>query len=405
MRITLVGQAYFRPDNGQATFTVQLAEGLVKAGYEVQVLAPSEREKGYRTVQNGVILQTFKAWHLPYNANMTLFHGRALDRALREFDPHLVHIQDHYFLSRTAVQVARKYGYRLLATNHFLPENLIDNFRIPALLQPVAERLLWAQMLAVYRQVDAVTAPSHTAVRILQAQKLDLPLKAISCGVDLHRFHPRNDFDWEAVRLKYGLDLHKTLFLYVGRVDREKDLQILVRGLAQLQRLDLDVQVAIAGKGSYTSALQQEVDALGLNDGRVVLTGFVSDKDLPFLLNAADVFVMPSPAELLSIATLEAMASGLPILAANARALPELVEHHINGFLFTPGDPASVAEGLAWLGDRPDNWMGMCMSSIKRAYAHSLEQVVEEYVDWYVAQYYYAGLDLVQEKRGSTAVV
>ncbi|MCA9981587.1 MAG: glycosyltransferase, partial [Anaerolineales bacterium] len=100
MRIALVGQAYFRPDNGQATFTVQLAEGLAAAGHAVLVLAPSERDEAYRLQVNGVTLQTFKAVKLPHNANMTLFQGRKMDRYIREFDPQVVHIQDHYFLSR-----------------------------------------------------------------------------------------------------------------------------------------------------------------------------------------------------------------------------------------------------------------------------------------------------------------
>lgn len=397
MRITLVGQAYFRPDNGQATFTVQLAQGLATAGHEVLVIAPSERGEGYRTVQNGVQRHAVSAWNLPHNTNVTLFHGRVLDRAIREFDPHVVHIQDHYFLSRTAVQIARKYGYRLLATNHFLPENLADNMPLPAWLQPAVERLLWAHMLALYRQVDAVTAPSRTAVRILHAQTLDRPLKPISCGVDLHRFHPRQNLDRDALRRQYGLDPHKTLFLYVGRIDREKDIHILLRGLAQLERHDL--QIGIVGKGSYLAALQEEVATLALDDGRVVLTGFVPDDDLPRLLNAADAFAMPSPAELLSIATLEAMASGLPVLAANARALPELVEHQVNGYLFTAGDPASAAAGLAWLGDHPNFWAEMCRQSIKRAYGHSLEQIVAQYVAWYTEQFYEAHLTREQGGR------
>jgi 1,2-diacylglycerol 3-alpha-glucosyltransferase len=387
MRIVLAGQAYFRPDNGQATFTVQLAHGLVRAGHEVLVLAPAPAgETAGRKELEGVQLHTFKAWHLPHNANITLGQRREMTRVVRSFNPHVVHIQDHYFLSRTAVSIAKQYNYRRLGTNHFLPENLADNFRIPRSLQPLAERLLWAQMLSVYRQLDAVTAPSHTAVKILQTQKLDLPLRAISCGVDLERFHPRNDFDWEAIRRKYGLDPNKTLFLYVGRVDREKDIQIIVRALAQLPRTD--IQFGIAGKGSYMADLRQEIRHLGLDDGRVVLMGFVSDEDLPLLLNTADVFTMPSPAELLSIASLEAMASGLPVLAANAQALPELVEHQVNGYLFTPGDPTSAAAGLAWLGDRPDNWMALRMTSIKRAYAHSLEQIVAQYVQWYTEQHF-----------------
>ena len=101
--------------------------------------------------------------------------------------------------------------------------------------------------------------------------------------------------------------------------------------------------------------LKDLVNRLQLED-QVRFTDFVPASDLPGLLNSVEYFAMPSEAELLSIASLEAMASGLPILAARARALPELVTDGLNGYLFNPGDAADAARCMEMLVDHPENW-------------------------------------------------
>ncbi|MCB0065339.1 MAG: glycosyltransferase, partial [Caldilineaceae bacterium] len=103
----------------------------------------------------------------------------------------------------------------------------------------------------------------------------------------------------------------------------------------------------------------------------------------PPLLNSVDLFVMPSHAELQSIATLEAMASGLPILAANARALPELVKADVNGWLFTAGDIANAADILALSLAHRRRWPTMGTASRQIAKSHAHEKSVAQYVHWY----------------------
>ena len=205
---------------------------------------------------------------------------------------------------------------------------------------------------------------------------MKVPVFPISCGVDLKRFRPGALEERQALRGRYGLDPRRRLFLFVGRIGREKRVDVLLRALALLHRADL--QVAITGQGSELVSLKRLAAHLGLEES-ARFTGYVPEGDLPGLLHSADVFVMPSESELLSIATLEAMASGLPLLAAHAKALPELVSEGLNGYLFRAGDVLDLARHMAILADHPERLPKMGAASLERAQAHSLENMLDNY--------------------------
>ena len=138
--------------------------------------------------------------------------------------------------------------------------------------------------------------------------------------------------DRKICRERYGLDLDRKVFFFVGRIDKEKRIDVILRALQRLERDD--IQFCVAGHGAALGKLKRMAHELELGD-LVRFTGFVPNEDLPCLINSLDAFVMPSEAELLSIASLEAMACGRPMLAANAVALPELVTDGMNGYLLS----------------------------------------------------------------------
>ena len=306
--------------------------------------------------------------------------GRAVNRAFNDFRPDIVHIQDHYPLCRTVVAAARRRGLPLAGTNHFLPENITHYLKMPQWMEPWLEKVAWWTMLELYNRLNVATTPTETAAKILRSQSIHIPVHAISCGVDGTRFRPDPTVDRAAMRRRYGLDPNRHVFLFVGRVDQEKRLDVLLRALALLKRDD--IQVGITGRGRYFAEVQRMARQLNLGD-RVVFTGYVPADDLPGLLNSVDIFAMPSEAELQSIATLESMSCGRPVLAANARALPELVKDGVNGYLFTPGDPADAARRMAQLVDERDRWPAMGRASLAAVAPHSLENTLCRYEELY----------------------
>jgi glycosyltransferase involved in cell wall biosynthesis len=386
MRIVIAGQTYFPSSNGQAVFTVHLAEGLAALGHQVMAIAPSECSRPCDMYLNGVRVRKMRAIHLGPNDSwdtyLNLPAGRTVDRLLNEFKPDIVHIQDHYPLSRVAVFTARKRRLPLVGTNHFLPQNVLHLSGLPAWITRRLERPAWFWVLELYNRLDVVTTPTETAAGILRQQHIRAPVYAISCGVDQKRFYPDQAMDRVAMRLRYGLNPESILFMFVGRLDQEKRIDVLLRAMSQLQRSD--VQLVVVGHGRHEAPLLALAEQLQLGK-RVVFTGYLPREDLPGLLNSADVFTMPSEAELQSIATLEAMACGKPILAANARALPELVKDGVNGYLFTPGDHEDAIRRILQLADERDRLAEMGAASLARVSLHSLSRTVQWYETLYAS--------------------
>jgi 1,2-diacylglycerol 3-alpha-glucosyltransferase len=153
-------------------------------------------------------------------------------------------------------------------------------------------------------------------------------------------------------------------------------LDVLLNAMRLLDRND--IQLVIAGHGAARNTLEIFTKELGLGE-RVHFTGFIPHEDLPGLLNSVDVFTMPSEAELLSIASLEAMACGRPMLLANAVALPELVDDGVNGYLFKAGDVTDAAMCITLLADQPERWAEMGAASLRKARFHGFENTMRKY--------------------------
>jgi len=383
MRILIAESSQYVAFHGQAIFTINLAEGLARRGHEVMVVANSERGKPYHAWRHGVEVSAVRSMSL------NLFHPdttvpyppqKALEEIFDTFKPEIVHIQDHYSLSHEVVSLAHKRGIKTVGTNHFMPENLAPYIPVLSKIKPAYDLVLWRWMQQTYGHLDAVTSPSRTAATLVREAGLDQPVFPISCGVNTTLFQPDPAVDKCFWREHYGMDPNRMIFFFVGRVDKEKRLDVLLDAVYLLDRDD--IQLVIGGKGADLAELEAKARKLDLGK-KVHFTGFIPNDDLPEILNSIDVFVMPSEAELLSISTLEAMACRRPLMLARAVALPELVDENVNGRLFSPGDAADAAHCLDWFASHPERWNDMGEASFRKVRAHSLENTICRYEQLY----------------------
>jgi glycosyltransferase involved in cell wall biosynthesis len=169
---------------------------------------------------------------------------------------------------------------------------------------------------------------------------------ALSSGIDLTEFHEPLSEIKETVRKNLKIP-DVPLVLYIGRLDKEKRVNILIEALALFPE-NIRFHALIVGTGSEAASLQELVRTTHLEE-KVTFTGLVSAEELPALYSIAAVFIMPSTAELQSLVTMEAMALKLPVIGAKAGALPYLIQPNKNGFLFEPDRPADLAKKLTML--------------------------------------------------------
>ncbi|WIE73720.1 glycosyltransferase [Curtobacterium sp. MCJR17_020] len=335
----LIAADTFPPDvNGAATFAEQLAVGLAERGHEVHVVAPaSSRNYGtFDEEHQGVtlVVHRLKSYKWPLHAwlrfvwpwSVKKWTGPILDAV----KPDVLHIQSHVVIGRGIVPEANARGIRVIATNHFMPENLLEYTPFGKWTLPIALKIAWSDAAKTYRLADTITTPTNLAADYLRKAIAGQRVLAISCGIDASRYVARD-----------GRPVNNDI-VFVGRVAPEKNLDVLVRAVALLPG-SLAATLTIVGDGEMIPKLTALAKELGLED-RVRFLGFVSDEAKRTALTNGTVFAMPSTAELQSISSLEAMASGLPVVAADSMALPHLIDG--NGYLFTPGDEHDLAAKL-----------------------------------------------------------
>jgi len=335
VKIVLAGETYYPDVNGAAVFTQRLASGLALRGHEVCLIVPSATSASYELVEDGVHIYAVPSLQYPWHSTFHLASPRArrsIRVILTNAKPDIVHLQAHFIVGRFASAESSTLGIPLLATNHFMPANLRTQipFPIPNWLFRMAARISWIDFRHVLKNATVVTAPTNYAARLVESESGISGVKAISCGVDISAFATER-----VQRLPFNV-------LFVGRLDAEKHVDQIIDALTFT---DPRIRLRIVGTGSQERRLKHQVKRRGLID-RVDFLGYTPDEKLQAEYSQADVFCMPGTAELQSIATLEAMAAGLPIVAADSHALPELVRPYINGELFTSGNVQELAGAL-----------------------------------------------------------
>jgi len=376
----LIGADTFTPHvNGAARFAERLAAGLAARGHDVHVSAPSVGHRNHGTFVEVVEGQPITVHRLPswrwYPHDWLTFvlpwmSKHYARRVLDEVKPDVVHIQSHIVIGRGLAREARKRGIPIVATNHVMAENIIDFTTLPPLLDKVFLKLAWNDAERTLKMARAVTTPTRKAADFLESTIDIHGVIPISCGIDKKNYTP------DLTPRK-----HRRV-LFVGRLTTEKHVDVTLQAIAKLVP-ELDVVYDVVGGGDQRHKLEQLAAKLGIAD-RVTFYGKVPEDELRAAYTRADVFVISSIAELQSIATMEAMASGLPVIGADAVALPHLIHDGENGYLFPPGDVDALADRIRTVLAADDaEYLRMQHASLDGVEIHDIQNTLDTFEKLY----------------------
>lgn len=377
MKILFVTESYWPNADGGALFERRLVQGMIERGHEVRVWAPAKGFHSYQEHDGKSLVYRERAYTLPFNKKYKVSFWPKPHRAriFRQFQPDVVHIHNPFMLGRAAMSYANRHNIPVVATNHLMPENFLLNLKGSSWYYGWFYKRFWNYLVKFHNRAQFVTTPTPTALDFLLKYGLKSPSKAVTNGIDMAVFHP----GISTTKLKTKLKLaDKPTLLYLGRVDGEKRIDIIIKALPKL-RTKVDCQLVIAGFGVALDELKKLAQSLRVDDV-VIFTGYLDEADKPVIYNAADVFVISSPAELQSIVTLEAMASAKPVVSVDVAALHELVHDGKNGYLFAENNSTELADKLARLLTDPKKLQAFGEASLQIVAKHHSTQITfDEY--------------------------
>lgn len=377
MKILIAADLHWPTINGVATFSRSLAKGLSARGHEVLVIAPSQTGKSYEEYDGNYLIKRTRSVPFPFyqNFRISLTPQIEIRRIVKEFQPDVIHLQMALAIGYATRTYGLKYNIPIVATNHAMPENLVDNLRLLAPLSRPIAYMMTEYGARFHSKADFVTLPTQAAIDIFNGEdRVSVPVEPVSNGIDLSRFTVSSPDP--AIYKEFNLPKDKQIVSYIGRVDAEKHVGVLLKAYAQI--MDDTNHLLVVGAGTDIERLKELARSLGIAE-QATFTGRVSDEAIVQLHKVGDVFCMPSPVELQCISLLEAMASGKPAVAVDAGAVGELCQDNVNGFLCPKDDDTAIASSLRKILDDDKLRSRFSTKSRKIAATHDIEYTLNRF--------------------------
>lgn len=366
MKIALFSEVFLPKIDGVVTRLIRTLDSLAELGHEVLVFTPGNPPQSY--AGHRVVPVRSVSLKKIYPEIKIGFPGRQVIKELKDFRPDVVHAVNPVWLAGFGALAAHRLDIALLASFHTDLPSYTEKFGLGALRKPMES---WIRKLHNLADVNLCTSTQmvEKASR-LGIGRLDLWPKA----VDADNYQPSKYSPQMRNRLSDGHP-QDPLIVYVGRLSHEKDLLDLVE---PIKRLGDKARLALVGSGPNRVELQRRF--AGTN---TVFTGYLSGEELASAYASADIFVFPSTTETLGLVALEAMASGVPVVGANAGGIPFVVEDSVTGFLVEPHNPDQLVNRLELLIDNPQLRAEMRANAINEANKHSWLAATEKLISCY----------------------
>jgi glycosyltransferase involved in cell wall biosynthesis len=362
MRITIVTETYFPQVNGVSRTLGELVRHLTACGDSVQLIHPDYggaiEEHGEAHAVRAIRLPFYKELYLP----LPPFHG--VHRAIDAFRPDLVHIATEATLGLSALRFARRRRLKIVSSFHTNFDQYSRHYRVGWANGVIGRYLRW-----FHNRTLETYVPSQATIRELDALGFER-LVLWKRGVDAETFRPDRPGRQE-VRQALGWSPEDLVIAYVSRIAPEKNVDYLAEALSIVAARRPEARILMVGDGPSRGALERRLGPC------TRFAGYRSGQDLADHYAAADIFAFSSLTETFGNVVLEAMASGLPVVALRAGGVGETVRPGETGLLVEPSEPPDrLAAALLSLIDRPDERERMARAARRYAESQSWDAIM-----------------------------
>ncbi len=356
MKIAMFADSYHPTVDGAVVAMETAASGLEKRGHEVVIFAPdvSPRPPAKRTVHY-LPSTEFKK----YPGYRVVFSPSNMLELMRREKVDVIHSHGLASMAILSLTASRALKIPHVLTFHTMAHEAFNHYSPLPIRQELSNALVWMYLRNMLKRPEVVIAPSRPVKEELLANHIWMKAcEVVPTGVDTERFSPEK-YDRKFLG-RYGLE-GKRVILHVGRLSKEKRLDIVLHAIAELAHKDPNLALLVIGTGPAADFHKKQAADLGIAD-RVVFTGYLSDDELPVAYASCESLVIASTFETQGLVVLEALASGTPVVGIRYRAIPEFIEEGKNGCLF---DVSTCADAISRCLVRGDSMMISAVSSAR----------------------------------------
>lgn len=395
MRIAFFTDSFYPRVNGVTVYIGGITRALIAMGHEVMIVAPQWKDSSRKEVEEYVVgAKVVLVPGITPFFYQELKMGTPTPKALgevRKFRPEIIHFHTPALMSLEATLLARLLKIPLVTTFHtyymepegFAAIGLRENSPISKILQDS----LWKISGKIHTPCDLVIAPTEYVGRDLESRWKRTKIKVISGAVELKPFSRHGKRS--SLRKKYGLD-KALVFLSVGRLSVEKHYDVLITAFSMILIKYPSAKLVFIGGGPARKELEYITKVMGI-DRAVLFVGEIPYKILAGenYYSMGDVFVTPSTWDTQGLSVVEAMASGLPVVAFNYRAMPEVIGK--GGILVKHLDQYGFAKAMGKLAGNPKLRERLGKLAVAESKKYNIADHVKELLKLYT--------DLIEKER------
>ena len=387
LRIGLFTDTYAPQVNGVSISLQLVSEGLQRRGHQVTIFAP--RIPGYEDNQPGVMrLPSLKYLNNPPIYVAVLGTPRSTWSLTRKhFD--VLHAHSPLTVGLLAYLTASTKNLPLIYTYHTSITDYTHYLKVIGGTGVIRHAARWFSTTST-NLGNQIVVPSPKFYRLLLEQKVKRPIHVIPNGIDLSNFKAVKNSG--SFRSKLGVGPDAPILLSVGRVDPEKRLDFLIDAFDRIADRMPEAHLVFAGDGGARKKLQEHAAAVK-SSSRIHFLGMVDRAELPGILHDATVFLSASTTEVHPISVIEAIASGLPLVAVQDEAFEGMIVENENGHQ-TPLDVTAYSETLLSLLNDPERLKRYGKRSMELSEKYSIEGQVRALETLYIES-------ILQNWRGS----
>lgn len=331
LRVALFSGNYNYVRDGANQALNRLVGYLLRQGVKVRVYSPTVANPAFPATGDVV---SIPAIPIPSRSEyrIPIALPARVRRDLHAFNPNVVHVSSPDIVAHRAVTWARRNKVAAVASVHTRFETYLSYYHLQWL-----EPAVRAGLRRFYHRCEVVLAPAESTAAILRGQRMNRDIAIWARGIDREQFNPeRRDMEW---RRSLGIGDRELVIAFLGRIVMEKGLDVFAEAIHAFAKRGIAHRVLVIGEGPAEQWFREQLPA-------AIFTGQLTGTDLARALASGDVLLNPSITEAFGNVTLEAMACGLPVLAAEASGTNSLVRHGVTGTLVDPEDIEEFADAL-----------------------------------------------------------